>query len=93
MFPADDILIARGKYSTLGKEKREQMQRAQKVTDYAMVRLQTFLKFMNTDDPTIAPLAELRRCLDNLDDAGNRIIALNEQMQQLKSEAWDEEVC
>jgi hypothetical protein len=90
MFPEDSILIARGKYSTLGKQKREQMQRAQKATDYAMVRLQTFLKLMNTDEPTVAPLAELRRCLDSLDDAGSKIVSLTEQMKELKSEAWDE---
>jgi hypothetical protein len=91
-FPSDDILIARGKYSTLSRERRVQLERARKVCDTMMQQIHHALKAMNQDGFELHRIAEIQRCLDSLLDAGQRIVKLCEQLNELRPEAWDEEV-
>lgn len=89
MFPDDSTLIARGKYSTLNHERREQIKRAQKIVETMQAKLYTLVQSIQTPEP--APdLSELRTCLDNLQKASSLIEDLCMQMQELRDIAWAE---
>lgn len=89
MFPDDQTLLARGKYSTLSHERHEQIRR---VVDICRTMQATVAKVV-TDfqeeppvDPTLVPLLE--KCVVNLTDAREKIITRCLGMAELKSEAW-----
>ena len=92
MFPDEQTLIARGKYSTLSRERRIQLERARKVCDTIQKHIHDCLRAMNQDGFELHRIAEIQRCLDSLLDAGQRIVKLCEQLNELRPEAWDEEV-
>jgi hypothetical protein len=91
MFPADEILIARGKYSTLSRERRVQLERVRKTMDHLQQLTVNVVRTMTTDEPQYK-VADMRRCLDSLEDAAGKIIALSDEMAELKPLAWDDEV-
>jgi hypothetical protein len=91
MFPADDILVARGKYSTLNRERRVQVVRVVKVCETMQRHIYALKARLETRDPTTAPIAEMKRCLESLEDAGNRIVSLCEQLAELHPVAWGQD--
>lgn len=89
MFPADDILIARGKYSTLSKERREQIERTQKVAD--TIRKNLLVALLGIQErPTASceSLVSLRACIANWETAWTRVDELNAEMDELRGLAW-----
>ena len=88
MFPPDDILLARGKYSTLGKERRVQVERVRKVSETIQEKVYKLKASLETYTPDTRTVAELRRCVDSLEDAGSKLVALCEELGELHPIAW-----
>lgn len=89
MFPADDILIARGKLSTLRKERREQLERVQGICTTLVTTAQAALRDCECKPPKEPQhLATLGKCLEHLHTSRERLIALSLGMNELEPEAW-----
>lgn len=89
MFPADEILIARGKYSTLSKERREQLERVQGICTTLITTSQHVLRDCEAKAENVPQLLDkIENCLDNVRKARERILTLNLGMDELRDEAW-----
>lgn len=87
-FPCDAQLIARGKYSTLGRERRSQLSRAQKVCTTLMSSCSQALRDCEATPPVNGePLRSLDTCLKNLTDCRDKLVELCAEMESLKAEA------
>lgn len=93
MFPSDDILISRGKYSTLSKERREQLERVKKICDTIQSASYATMRDCEQRPPTNGEnLKTLEVCLKNMSAARERIITLSLGMAELEPYAWGAEV-
>lgn len=91
LFPADDVLIARGKYSTLGKERRIQLERVQKICSTIFTEANQVLKDCEQIPPSDSShIANLEACLDHLQDGRQRLVELCAEMMAEKMLAWPE---
>jgi len=91
-FPSDQVLIARGKYSTLSRERQAQLKRVQSVCNTMITATQQALRDAEAKPPeSVAPLLTLEKCLDNLKDARAKLVDLCDQMIELHPLAWDAE--
>lgn len=91
MFPDDATLIARGKHSTLSRERRQQVERFQKAAQAAMHAANAALKEaqeMPPDNPT--HLVSLERCIANMQETRQKIVDLCGQLIEIKREAWSD---
>lgn len=89
MFPDDNVLIARGKYSTLNKERREQMERVQKIVTSMVTASSQVLKNCHERVPSNeAIFADLGKCMDNLFKANERLMTIGLGLNELEEEAW-----
>lgn len=89
-FPSDEILIARGKYSTLGRERRAQLERASKICTTLMNACSQTLRDCEAKPPANGdPLQTIGKCLVNLTDARDKLVAICTEMEVLKVTAWD----
>lgn len=89
MYPADDILIARGKYSTLSKERKEQIKRVQGICTTAITAAGQILGDCQAKRPTnMAAYESLAKCLENAISARDRIAVLCAEMAELEPKAW-----
>lgn len=89
MFPADDVLIARGKYSTLHKERKEQIERVQNICATLITTAHGVLMECQAkvqDRPQ--NIVTLATCVENMTAARDRIITLNADMAALEPQAW-----
>jgi hypothetical protein len=87
-YPDDRILIARGKYSTLGKLRREQLGRAQKICTTLMSSCSQALRDCEAKPPvSVEPLKVIETCLKNLTDSRDRLVEICVEMESLKAEA------
>lgn len=88
MFPSDEILIARGKYSTLGRDRRKQLERVQMTCTVVMNLCGQAMKGAQQDEPDVTPINKMRECVENLEKAAEHIAGLNAEMSLLKEVAW-----
>lgn len=89
MFPPDDVLIARGKYSTLTKERREQLERVQSICSTMVTAAQAALRDCEARPPVNkGPIDTMTACLTNLQASRERIITLCAGLAELEDEAW-----
>lgn len=89
MFPSDEILIARGKFSTLGKMRREQLERVQGICTSLITNAQASLRDCEAKPPKDAShIATIEKCLDNLKDAREKLITLCLGLAELEPDAW-----
>lgn len=88
MYPADDVLIARGKYSTLNKERREQIKRAQKIAETVQAIVYKHVATMQTGAP--CDFSELKLCIDNLSKTASKLEELIGMMRDIETQAWSE---
>ncbi|HZR03867.1 MAG TPA: hypothetical protein VFA81_11905 [Burkholderiales bacterium] len=89
MFPPDEVLIARGKYTTLSKERREQLDRVRSVCTTLITNAQATLRDCEAKPPKDpSHLETMVKCLENLQSARERITTLCLGMQELEEEAW-----
>jgi hypothetical protein len=91
-FPSDDILIARGKYSTLGKERRLQLERMQDICSTIVTAAHSALRDSEMMPPaSMTPVDTVEKCLANMKEARERIVQLSNGMIELKPLAWQAE--
>lgn len=89
MYPADDILIARGKYSTLSKERKEQIKRVQGICTTMMTAAAQILNDCQAKPPTnMAAYESMAKCLENAISARDKIATLCNDMAELEPVAW-----
>lgn len=91
MYPDDQTLIARGKYSTLGKERRQQLERVQSICTSMMTSAQQSLRDCETMPPVNNGFVQqIEKCLENLKEAREKIVTLAAEMIEIKKVAWPE---
>ena len=89
MFPADPILIARGKYATLSRERRKLLRDAQDHSQSLMASITWIMRDCEAEPPSdIKPLQTAGECITGLQDIRGKIVELSNQMLELKPEAW-----
>lgn len=89
MYPDDSTLIARGKYSTLSKERKEQIKRVQGVCTTMMTAAHNILQDCQAKPPVnMAAYESMAKCLENAISARDRIAALCTEMAELEPMAW-----
>ena len=89
MFPADSILLARGKYATLGAARRALLKSAQAACSLLMDQASQIMRDVEQEPP--CKPEHLQAAFDCLEQAGNaraELIKICEQMIELKQEAW-----
>lgn len=92
MYPADDILIARGKYSTLAKERKEQIKRVQSVCTTMVTGAHQIMTDCQAKPPTnFAAYESMAKCLENVLTARDRLAVLCNEMAAVEPQAWGEE--
>lgn len=92
MFPAEDVLIARGKYSTLSKERKEQIQRVQGICTTMVTAAHQILTDCQAKPPAnLAAYESMAKCLENAISARDRITALCAGMADIEPKAWGNE--
>jgi hypothetical protein len=91
MFPDDATLIARGKYSTLSKERRKQLERAREICTSITTASHAVLRDCELQPPQEAgPLLTVEKCLTNLKDTREKLVSLSTEMLELQMIAWPE---
>ena len=90
-FPDDATLLARGKYATLGSERRKRMkelrERMAAVTDQARVMLR-----FDEDAKDAGPTFEaMQRQMERTGECLTELSALQIEMDALKPDAWGKE--
>ena len=89
MFPADEILIARGKLSTLRKERKDQLERVQKICTTIVSEAHSALRDCEQKPPATGIHIEiLENCIKNMKDAREKLITISLGMNELEDEAW-----
>ena len=89
MFPDDATLIARGKYATLRRDKRQQLERIQATCATLITTAQGVLTECQAkaqDRPQL--IVTLATCVENLTEARDKVITLNAGMAELENAAW-----
>jgi len=89
MFPADEIVMARGKLSTLKNLRRQQLERVQKICTTIVSEAHAAMRDCEQKPPATSMHIEiLENCLKNLKDAREKIIPIALGMNELEPEAW-----
>jgi hypothetical protein len=88
VYPTDEILVARGKYSTLNKERREQIKRAQKIAETMQAIIYKHVATMQTGSP--CDFSELQTCMDNMAKTASKLEELIKSMREIEPLAWGE---
>lgn len=89
MFPSDEILIARGKYSTLNKERREQMERVQKISHTIMTLANQALGNCHDRIPdNDATFSEICKCIENFKKANELLQTIGAALNEYEPAAW-----
>lgn len=88
MYPSDDVLIARGKYSTLNKLRREQIKRSQKIAETMQTAIYRLASTMHTGSP--CDFSELHTCMENLMKTASKLEELTASMRNIEPHAWGE---
>lgn len=92
-YPTDEVLLARGKYSTLGKERREQLERVQKICTTLMNTASQILRDCEKRPPeneSLLPLIET--CWKNLGLSRQKLTEIAKEMNELQPQAWGDDV-
>jgi hypothetical protein len=92
MYPDEATLIARGKYSTLSKERRKQLERAREICTSITTASHAALRDCEHQPPEEnGPVLTVEKCLANLKDTRERLTALSKEMIELQPIAWPEQ--
>lgn len=88
-YPDEETLVARGKYSTLNKERRAQIERVQTICKTIMHNANPLLKDCEDKPPNdLSALAALDTCVRTATSARKRIVELCIEMSELEPIAW-----
>lgn len=89
MFPDDQTLIASGKYSTLSKERHEQIKCVQDICRTLQATATMILTDCQEKPPANGTHIELvGKCFENAKASRERLITLCLGMNELEDEAW-----
>ena len=89
MFPSDDILLARGKYSTLGSERRALLKRVHSSCSILMHQASQIMRDAEGEPPAKPEhLQAAANCLEQATEARAELVKVCEQMVELKELAW-----
>ena len=89
MFPPDDILLARGKYSTLSKERRALLKRVQSSCSLLMDQCSQIMRDAEKEPPLQAiHLEAASTCLEDAGNARAELVKVCEAMLELREKAW-----
>lgn len=89
MFPSDEILIARGKVSTLRKERKEQLERVQAICTTLITTAHQTLRDCEAKPPKEPQhLATMTKCIENLQTARERLMTITLGMLEIEPDAW-----
>jgi hypothetical protein len=89
-YPSDDCLLARGKYSTLGKERRSQLERARKIANTIVLSASQVMRDCEQQPPVNGEhLNTIGKCLENLTKTRDALVEICGAMEAIKGEAWD----
>ena len=89
MFPSDAILLARGKYSTLGAERRALLKRVQSSCSLIMTECQQVMRDAEKELPDNPDyLSAIHTLVHQVDEARADLVKVCEQMVSLRDEAW-----
>jgi len=89
MFPAEHILLARGKYSTLGHERRELLKRIHHYCSLLINQASAIMRDSEKDLPDSKDA--LSNAVKYLEESGNaraELVKVCEQMIEIKDLAW-----
>lgn len=93
MFPADSILLARGKYATLGTERRSLLKRVQSSCTLLMDQASQIMRDAEKSPPESADHLEAAlNCLEQAGNARAELVKVCEQMNELRETAWGNKV-
>jgi hypothetical protein len=87
-FPPDPVLIARGKYSTLGKERREHLERVRRTAATILGLCQQAMNGVQAEVADTNAIEAMQAHVDSLKEDGKMIVSLGADMAILKPEAW-----
>ena len=89
MFPADDILLARGQYATLGSERRALLKHARASCSLLMDQASQIMRDAEKSPPESADhLEAAANCLEQAGNARAELVKVCEQMNEIKDKAW-----
>lgn len=89
MFPSDDILIARGKWATLGRERYSLIRDMQSLTKRIMHLANPILDDSQEEPPVNEqPLQEIHGCLKGATKIRERLMVICNERAALKAQAW-----
>ena len=92
-WPEPEVLIARGKYTTLSRERYAQIDRVQMIVTTMISEAHGVLRDCQRADkqPPQEPgrMQQLSKCLENLGAARSKIEELCKDLQILQKEAWE----
>lgn len=87
--PDEIVLIARGKYSTLSRERKKQLERYQKTASTAMTAIAASLKDAQTVPPASSDaISTVEKCLHNMMATREALVYLCGEMDLIRSMAW-----
>lgn len=90
-YPSDSVLLARGKLSTLIRERKEQVKRLAKIAETMQAHIYTITADCQTEAPSKRQLFdEISRCSQNMQATWDSIHELCAEIAALKPEAWPE---
>ena len=92
-WPEQEVLIARGRYATLSRERYAQIERVQMIVTTIVTEAHGVLRDCQRDrkQPPQEPgrMQQLSKCLENLGAACSKIEELCKDLQILQKEAWE----
>lgn len=88
-FPSEEVLLARGKYSTLSRARREQLETVQRTIQAMMTAAQQALRDCEARPPSnLEPLVTISKMLNTATKARDELISLSNEMEELYPLAW-----
>lgn len=89
MFPADSILLARGKYATLSSERRALLKRVQSSCSLLMDQASQIMRDAEKEPPVNSDhLQAAFTCLETAGNARAELVKVCELMGEIKEDAW-----
>jgi C4-dicarboxylate-specific signal transduction histidine kinase len=90
-FPSDEVLIARGKYSTVNAERRERMAELQKRTGRITDQARVLLRYDDNAGESIAMYEALVSEVKATGACLQRLTEVQAELDELKPAAWGKE--
>lgn len=89
MYPEEQRLLAIGKYSFLGRKRREQLERLQKICTTVIGTANHIMRDAEQKPPAdLGPIKLLEDCLQNAQNARALLVTISTQMNDIEKEAW-----